>query len=172
MLSLIVLLLAVSLSLGQHQIAPLHNECHCNSLGIREDVVVNQVAHMVDVEKDGILHIGEIVVGLNRIFGGNLPMSEETLMGMDEPTLLAMADLFGVSVSKTDFVTGWVTMFHDCPTFVGAVFDAFDDDHSGALTMKELEGILEHVKRVTDDQDGIITVDEFRDFFMWIYSVC
>nr|KAG5696116.1 hypothetical protein BaRGS_020517 [Batillaria attramentaria] len=77
-----------------------------------------------------------------------MPMSDETILDMNEETLISMADLFGVRVSKQEFVTGWMNQFYDCEDFVSAIFDAFDDNRDGALNVRELEGILGHLYQV------------------------
>nr|KAG5696112.1 hypothetical protein BaRGS_020513 [Batillaria attramentaria] len=120
---------------------------------------------IVDIDVDGVLTIGEVVVGINRIL---VPVSDETILGMNEEALISMADLFGVSVSKQEFVTGWMNQFYDCEDFVSAVFDAFDDNKDGALNVRELEGILGHVRLVSGNYDQTITTQEFHDFFMWV----
>nr|KAG5696111.1 hypothetical protein BaRGS_020512 [Batillaria attramentaria] len=121
----------------------------------------------LDLNKDGELNTGEVVVGMAHILGQDLSVSEEVILGMNEDALIALARLLNtVQVSEHDFVRTWHDTFGDCEDFSTALFRSFDANRDSILTIQEVEGILFHVRQVSGNLDGHITTQEFHDFFI------
>ena len=76
-----------------------------------------------------------------------MPLPTVTILGMDYDSLVGLANMFGFSLSKHDFVQAWHTTFHDSIEFSGAIFDVFDRDMDGALTILEVDDMLEVIKQ-------------------------
>ncbi|XP_076434603.1 uncharacterized protein LOC143274618 [Babylonia areolata] len=160
MLGFVVTLLAVSTASGA-----LHGICHSNHLQMTEAQVVNQLADLCDRDSNGIIKEAEVVVAFSEILGTTLPLSEDMILAMDYDGLLGIADLFGFSVDRHDFINSWHARFHDNHEFIGATFDAFDNDKNGVWNIQEVDGILNNIKATSDDGDGIISRAEFVNYF-------
>merc|ERR1712243_205764 len=167
-----MLRLIVTLLVAGYASAALHGICHSNHLQQTEQQVVSQLADRCDRNSDGIIAEAEVVVAFSEILETTLPLSEADILAMDYNTLIGIAGLFGFSIDCHHFIQQWHNTFHDNVEFIGATFDAFDDNKDGIWSIMEVDGILKHILATSDDGDGIISKAEFTAYFMSIYQNC